>query len=293
MADDIKWIKIVTDIFDDEKVRLIESMPEADSIIVIWFKLLCLAGKQNNNGVFMLNDKLAYTDEMLSTLFRRPINTVRLSLKTFELYGMIEIIDNVYVIPNWEKHQNIEKMEEKKAKNREKVANWRAKQKQIASCNGYNEVTKPLRNEFSLKDKELEEEVDIKEKDNTIVLSKKKSDDAMELKSNSSFDRTGFDEFVSRFNIQVDNYDRATMSQTEFTALTMAYENSTNFLQRYDEHPMCQFMSWICKNYKSIVMGKYRDVTNVKNQKSVLANAREYSKEELNLFVANIEDIEI
>ena len=43
---EVKWIKIVTDIFDDEKILLIETLPEADSIIVIWLKLLCLAGKQ-------------------------------------------------------------------------------------------------------------------------------------------------------------------------------------------------------------------------------------------------------
>ena len=66
MSADVKWIKIVTDIFDDEKILLIESMPESDGIIVIWFKLLCLAGKQNNNGILMLNDKLPYTDEMLA-----------------------------------------------------------------------------------------------------------------------------------------------------------------------------------------------------------------------------------
>ena len=83
---EVKWIKICTDIFDDEKILLIENMPEADSIIVIWFKLLCLAGKQNNGGVFMLNDKIAYTEEMLATIFRRPLNTVRLALKTFETY---------------------------------------------------------------------------------------------------------------------------------------------------------------------------------------------------------------
>lgn len=99
---EVKWIKIVTDIFDDEKILLIENMPEADSIIVIWFKLLCMAGKQNNAGVFMLNDKIAYTDEMFATIFRRPINTVRLALKTFETYGMVEIVDNVVTIPNWE-----------------------------------------------------------------------------------------------------------------------------------------------------------------------------------------------
>lgn len=33
----MKWIKITTDIFDDEKILMIESMPSADSIIVIWW----------------------------------------------------------------------------------------------------------------------------------------------------------------------------------------------------------------------------------------------------------------
>ena len=140
---EVKWIKIVTDIFDDEKILLIENMPEADSIIVIWFKLLCMAGKQNNAGVFMLNDKIAYTDEMFATIFRRPINTVRLALKTFETYGMVEIVDNVVTIPNWEKHQNIAALEEAREKNRKKVATYREKQKLLATndCNRYSNVT--------------------------------------------------------------------------------------------------------------------------------------------------------
>ena len=46
MANDVKWIKIVTDIFDDDKMKLIDAMPEADTIIVIWFKLLAQAGSQ-------------------------------------------------------------------------------------------------------------------------------------------------------------------------------------------------------------------------------------------------------
>jgi len=111
---EVKWIKIVTDIFDDEKILLIESMPDADVIIVIWFKLLCLAGKNNNSGVFALNDKIPYTDEMLSTIFRRKINTVRLALSTFEQFGMIEIINGVITIPKWGKHQNLDQLEAKK-----------------------------------------------------------------------------------------------------------------------------------------------------------------------------------
>ena len=129
----VKWIKIVTDIFDDEKILLIEAMPEADSIITIWFKLLCLAGKQNNGGVFMLNDRIAYTDEMFATIFRRKINTVRLALKTFEDLGMVEVINGTVTIPNWSKHQSLDQLERKTAYMREYMANRRAEQKQLAS----------------------------------------------------------------------------------------------------------------------------------------------------------------
>jgi len=98
---DVKWIEITTDIFDDEKILLIESLPDAYSIIVVWFKLLCLAGKQNNSGVFMMNNQIAYTDKMLATIFRMKETTVQLALQTFQQFGMVEIIDGVITIPNW------------------------------------------------------------------------------------------------------------------------------------------------------------------------------------------------
>lgn len=122
----------MTDIFDDDKILLIESMPDADSIIVIWFKLLCLAGKQNNSGVFLLNGRIAYTDEMFATIFRRPLNTVRLALKTFEQFGMIEIINDTVTIPNWEKHQKLDALEASREATKVRVARYREKQKLLA-----------------------------------------------------------------------------------------------------------------------------------------------------------------
>ena len=161
---EVKWIKIVTDIFDDEKILLIESMPEKYAIIVCWFKLICLAGKQNNHGVFMLNERIAYTDEMLSTIFRMPLTIVRMALSTFEQFGMIEIIDGVITIPNWEKHQSLDKLELTKEKTRQRVAAYRERQKLIATgndCNGYGNVTVTQCNDV---DKEEEKEKDKKKK---------------------------------------------------------------------------------------------------------------------------------
>ena len=142
---EIKWIKLCTDVFDDEKIMLIESMPDADSIIVLWFKLLCLAGKQNNGGVFMLNDKMLYNDEMFAAIFRRPLNLVRLALNTFENLGMIEIVNNAYTIPNWEKHQNVDKMDEIREYNRLKQQESRARRKLLQGVNDKSTVSRHRR----------------------------------------------------------------------------------------------------------------------------------------------------
>ncbi len=86
---DVKWIKIVTDIFDDEKMLLIESLPSADSLIVIWFKLLCLAKKRNINGFLALNDHIFLDEDMLSVLVRKPKDELTDALETLEKYGLV------------------------------------------------------------------------------------------------------------------------------------------------------------------------------------------------------------
>ena len=138
---EIKWIKITTDIFDDEKIRLIDALPDHDAILVIWFKILALAGKHNRNGLLMMSDKVHYTDEMLATIFQRPLNSVRMALGVFEQFGMIEIIDGVITVPNWEQHQNIDGMERIKEQTRNRVARHREKQKNIALGNVTCNVT--------------------------------------------------------------------------------------------------------------------------------------------------------
>ena len=153
---DVKWIKITTDIFDDDKILLIESLPEADSIIVIWFKLLCLAGKQNNSGVFIMGERIAYTDKMLATIFRRKEATVQLALQTFEQFGMIELIDGIITIPNWGKHQNLDQIESKKEYMKKYMKEYREKQKLISSGGKTNSKTNSKTNVSSL-DKSREE----------------------------------------------------------------------------------------------------------------------------------------
>src|SRR5690625_401301 len=126
----VRWIKLSTSMFDDEKIRLIEQMPDADTILIIWVKLLAQAGRTNAGGYIFLNENVPYTEEMLATIFDRPLSTVRLALKTFKDFGMIDIDENNFIhISNWEKHQNIEGMERIRKQTRERVRRHRERKK--------------------------------------------------------------------------------------------------------------------------------------------------------------------
>ena len=131
---EIKWIKITTDIFDDEKIRIIERMPEGDAILIIWLKFLTLAGKKNDCGLVYLTEAIPYTPEILSDIFNRDSRLISLAMNTFISFGMIVIEDDIIKVLNWEKHQNIEGMNKIREQTRKRVAKHR-EVKQIERCN--------------------------------------------------------------------------------------------------------------------------------------------------------------
>lgn len=103
---------------------------------------------------------MPFTDEMLATIFRRDLNTVRLALKTFEEFGMIEVVDNVITIPNWNKHQTLDAYEKKKERDRLYQQNRRKKQKNLIEQKSPDKSS-----DVVVSDKEEEKEED-KEKEN-------------------------------------------------------------------------------------------------------------------------------
>jgi predicted phage replisome organizer len=127
---DVKWIKVSTDMFEsNRKIKQIELMPEGDTILVIWLKLLLLAGNVNDGGDIYLTPEIPYTDEMLANELRRPLTTVRMALSIFEKFGMVEIIDDILHLSSWEKYQNIEGLDKIREQNRLRKQKQREKQK--------------------------------------------------------------------------------------------------------------------------------------------------------------------
>jgi len=195
MASAVQWIKITTDIFDDEKILLIDSMPEADKIIIIWFKLLCLAGKQNNKGVFMFKD-VPYTTQMLSTILHRDEDTIKRALTIFEDYGMIHYENSAIVITNWGKHQSLDKIEANAAYMREYMREYRKKQRDVANGKNEHKVNDKVNGKVNINSPDIDIE---KDKDKDIDKENNKEDNSKQS-SGEGDSKINYNQIIAVFN---------------------------------------------------------------------------------------------
>lgn len=184
---DVKWIKITTDMFDDEKIDFIASLPEADAILIIWIRLLTLAGKANAGGYILLTEKIAYTDEMLAHKFKKPLNTVKLALVTLHRLDMVDYDGEMIYLPNWDKHQNIEGLSKLRENTRKRVQKHREKKKMLeepTKCNVTvtDEVTPSNATELEL-DLELDKDLSTTTATDTIMDAYRKVFNTMMMNS--------------------------------------------------------------------------------------------------------------
>jgi predicted phage replisome organizer len=166
----VKWIKLDPDVFNDEKIQLIESLPDGDTILILWFKLLALCGKANHGGLVTyvtLDSIKPYTDDMLVTLWKRKKSTVLLALDTFEQFGMIERLDNdAILVVNWEKYQNIAGLEQIREQNRLRKQKQRDREKQKLLEYKDTNMSRDMSRDVTQQNKNKKENKDIlKEKD--------------------------------------------------------------------------------------------------------------------------------
>lgn len=129
LPDDIKWIKLSTDFFEDRKIKQIRAMPDGDAMLLIWLNLLVLAGLVNDGGLVYLTHGIPYTEEMLAEEMRRSLPVVRSAISLFRTLNMVEDTPDGLLISNWEKHQSVDGMERVREQNRIRQAKKREKDK--------------------------------------------------------------------------------------------------------------------------------------------------------------------
>jgi predicted phage replisome organizer len=202
--------------FEDEKLRLIDSLPERDTIQYIWTRLLAQAGKTNANGFIYLTENMPYTEEMLSLIFNRPVNSIRLALDTLCKFSMIKIeADMTIKIINWEKHQNVEGMDRIREQSKKRVANSRDKQKcdksqwkdegnfSVKQCN----VTENVCNVTVTQQKESKNKIEKEELDKELDIERERKRDRKNQFLESEEELGGIKE--SSFKV-LDYYERIT-----------------------------------------------------------------------------------
>ena len=115
-----KIVKIRIDMYEDIKLKIIDTRDERDLIQYIWSRLVNLAGKVNLEGDLYMSKNIPYTIETLAIEFNRDCRQIKLALDTFIELEMVEITEgNVYRVKNFAKHQNIKVKEKIKSKDEE------------------------------------------------------------------------------------------------------------------------------------------------------------------------------
>lgn len=134
MASDVKWIKIKIGLFDGTSFKRIKKAKIGgesfrDKLTAVWFELLDLGAKCNNDGL-LYSDEIPYgSEEDIAIMIDRDVEEVKLCLQFYVSNGMVEIVDNLYCLSNWTKYQNNDGLEKIREQNRIRQKRYYEKKK--------------------------------------------------------------------------------------------------------------------------------------------------------------------
>lgn len=140
---EVQWIKLAPNMFDvSRSIKYIENItPGGDTILIIWIKLLCMAGTVNDGGLIYITPSVPYGRKDLAEQLKKPLKIVSKALDTFEMLDMISIDEEGFIqLTSWGKYQNIEGMDKIKEQNRKRVSEYRQRKKS-EGCNVTGNVT--------------------------------------------------------------------------------------------------------------------------------------------------------
>ena len=125
----LQWLKLSTDFFDNNKIKLLESEKDGDIIIRVWIQLLITAMKSNYQGRLSITEDKPMTADDISKIMGKSEKKIIKYLEKFEELKMIIIEDNFYKIKNWSKYQSADKLEEIRLQNCLRQQKYREKMK--------------------------------------------------------------------------------------------------------------------------------------------------------------------
>lgn len=126
---DLQWLKLSTNFFDNNKIKLLESERDGDTLIRVWIQLLTIAMKCNYQGRLSITEDKPMTADDISKIMGKSEKKIIKYLEKFEELKMIIIEENFYKIKNWSKYQSADKLEEIRLQNCIRQQKYREKKK--------------------------------------------------------------------------------------------------------------------------------------------------------------------
>jgi predicted phage replisome organizer len=192
----VQWIKIDTEIIHNRKIQALRYEKNGNDMILLWFYLLVLAGKTNDNGQIYFTNTIPYDAEKLSKEFIIKKPNVLAALKYFKDNEMISVLENgVITVENWEEYQNYQQLERIKEGNRLRQKRYYDNHKNNAQPNAVLTPTDMLANGI---DKNRIEKIRIEEnrpeekREESLINNKRENDFIEELNNEPTETLYGF-----------------------------------------------------------------------------------------------------
>ena len=162
----VQWLKVYTDIFDNEKMKKLLRKRKVDNYFRVWIQLLTLAAKSNQHGAILLGENIPMSKEDLAKVMHKTLNKLEKIIQDLHKLDMIIIEKDTIYIKNWDMYQSADELEKLRESNRRRQQKYRDKQKDsnvIVTSNNTEDKNRKEKNKNRQDISNLENESGFKE----------------------------------------------------------------------------------------------------------------------------------
>ena len=162
----VRWLKVYTDIFDNEKMKKLLRNRNGDTYFRVWIQLLTLAAKSNQHGAILLGENIPMSKEDLAKVMHKTLNKLEKIIQDLHKLDMIIIEKDTIYIKNWDMYQSADELEKLRESNRRRQQKYRDKQKDsnvIVTSNNTEDKNRKEKNKNRQDISNLENESGFKE----------------------------------------------------------------------------------------------------------------------------------
>lgn len=162
----VQWLKVYTDIFDNEKMKKLLRNRNGDTYFRVLIQLLTLAAKSNQHGAILLGENIPMSKEDLAKVMHKTLNKLEKIIQDLYELDMIIIEKETICIKNWDMYQSADELEKLRESNRRRQQKYRDKQKDgnvIVTSNNTEDKNREEKNKNRQDISNLENESGFKE----------------------------------------------------------------------------------------------------------------------------------